>query len=168
MSAMYNCLSCGHSATAAELNNPGVVAPCPQCGRDMYREQESGGGLSRQRGVPARGRGGARTSTALPSRYGGSTVSRYDADDDYDEYDDDDSYNSVMKPYIPFFAYLGLIASFVPFICIAGLIFSVMAYRMIDENPKGLRGKGVAIAGIALGSLMTLLTIILYIRVRFG
>ena len=108
-------------------------------------------------------RGGVRTSTALPSRYGGGgAVSRHSAydDDDYDE-DEDEDYNPILLRHTPFVVILGFIFSFVPYFSIGGLIISIIGYRLVKDNPQGLRGAGLAIAGIAIGSLMTLLFAIL-------
>lgn len=158
MSGLYNCLSCGHTASQAELGAAGATAPCPNCGRDMYRSQENGG-------LVAGSRGGARTTTALPSRYGGGggAIGQYhDEDDDYD----DEDHNPVLLRHTPLVVILGFIFSFLPFVCVGGLVISIMGYRLVDDNPRGLRGKGLAIAGIALGSLMTILSIILYINIK--
>jgi hypothetical protein len=160
MSHTYNCLSCGNSATQAEVGTSGAVAPCPQCGRDMYRAQQeisrsSGQGMSSGR------RGGARTTTALPSRYGGGGGAISSRVDDDDYYEDDEDHNPALLKHTPLVVILGFIFSFLPIICVGGLIISIIGFRLVSDNPKGFRGKGLAIAGIALGSLMTLLTIVL-------
>ena len=56
---------------------------------------------------------------------------------------------------------LGLIFAFVfpP----AGVILSFLGLRLVNESPEGIRGREMAIAGIALGSVTTVLFIILYI-----
>jgi hypothetical protein len=124
----------------------------------MYRAQQE---ISRSsgRGISTGRQGGARTTTALPSRYGGgggAISSRIDDDDYYD-------HNPILLKHTPLVVILGFIFSFLPLICVGGLIISIIGFRLVSDNPKGFRGKGLAIAGIALGSLMTLLTIVLIV-----
>jgi hypothetical protein len=56
---------------------------------------------------------------------------------------------------------LGFIFSLLPLICIAGLIISIMGLNLVNASPKGVRGKGLAIAGIVIGAAMTLITLVL-------
>jgi hypothetical protein len=150
---LYNCLSCGHAASQTELGATGQTAKCPKCGRDMYRART---GSRYGQGPLVETLGGARALPAVPSRYGGGGTGSFQTFED-----EDDDRNAAVLPHTPFIVILGLIFSFLPVICVGGLIISVMALNLVNSSPKGVRGKGLAIAGIVIGSLMTLLTIVL-------
>jgi len=154
MNDLFNCLSCGHSASQEELGATGNTAKCPKCGRDMYRSRS---GSRYGEGPLVETRGGARALPAVPSRYGGAGPgASFD-----DARDEDEDYNPAVLPHTPFVVILGLIFAFLPVICVGGLIISIMALNLVKQSAKGVRGKGLAIAGIVISSLMTLLTIIL-------
>ena len=67
---------------------------------------------------------------------------------------------SVIVPHTPLIVILGLIFAFVfgP----AGVILSILGLRLVNDSPEGIRGREMAIAGIALGSVTTVLYFILY------
>ena len=44
----------------------------------------------------------------------------------------------------------------------AGVILSILGLRLVNDSPPGIRGREMAIAGIALGSVTTVLYFILY------
>jgi hypothetical protein len=77
---------------------------------------------------------------------------------------DPDQEKSVIVPHTPLVVILGLIFSFVfpP----AGLILSILGLRLVNDSVEGVRGRELAIAGIALGALTTVLMIILLVARR--
>lgn len=147
----FRCLSCGYVTSKHDVEGTapgGTVATCPKCGRDMYRSTASGSSAEGQTIVA----GGARAMPAIPSRYGGGVSGSIDPGGYYDEEDDA---NPVILPHTPFVVILGFIFAiiFPP----AGLVISIVAFRLVNDSPPNIRGKGLAIAGIAVGAVMTVL-----------
>jgi len=151
----FKCLSCGYAAQQGEVEGGQNVAKCPKCGRDMYRTRSVPDGNAPLR--PMAGPGGAvRGAPVIPSRYGGTPLPSFDA-----SLPEIDERNTAVLPHTPFIVVLGFIFSFLPLICIAGLMISIMGLNLVNSSPKGVRGKSLAIAGIAIGAVMTVLTFIL-------
>lgn len=154
MNGTYKCLSCGMTMSDEEAGGDGgYVTKCPRCGRDMYRSNE--GDQSSSSAPVTRGTAHARMQAAVPSRYAGSGApsAHYEHDEEFD-----DDYNPVVLPHTPFVVILGFIFAFIfpP----AGLIISIMAFRLVNESAAGVRGRGLAIAGIAVGGLLTFLMLV--------
>ncbi len=159
MDATYQCLSCGLTLPESEAGTTGNVTSCPKCGRDMYRKEPAAAPVPSRfgAGLPAAGGVGvARSSPALPSRYGGVSGA-----EQFVRQEEDEDENPIVLPHTPFVVILGLIFSFLPLICFAGVIISYLGYRLVTDSPKGIRGKEMAIAGMIIGGLMSVLTIYL-------
>lgn len=62
--------------------------------------------------------------------------------------------NPVILPHTPFVVILGFILSFI--IPIAGLILSIIGLNLVKNSATGVRGRGLAIAGIVISILMFL------------
>ncbi len=156
MDATFQCLSCGLELPEHEVGDAANVAPCPKCGRDMYRKQAAvpsryGGG------APAVAGGGVtRSMPAIPSRYGGVAGA-----EQFVRQEEDEDENPIVLPHTPFVVILGLIFSFVPLLCFAGVIISFLGFRLVQDSPKGIKGKEMAIAGMVIGGVMSVLTIVL-------
>jgi hypothetical protein len=95
----------------------------------------------------------AGVAPAIPSRYAGVVGTKFMPTDP-------DLEKSVIVPHTPLIVILGLIFAFIfgP----AGVILSILGLRLVNDSPPGIRGREMAIAGIALGSVTTVLYFILY------
>jgi predicted RNA-binding Zn-ribbon protein involved in translation (DUF1610 family) len=162
MDATYQCLSCGQALTEAEVGSNANVAPCPKCGRDMYRQEPARASVPSRYGASAPAVGGGpgpgvtRSAPAIPSRYGGTPGA-----EQFTRQEEDEDLNPALVPHTPFVVILGLIFSFLPLACFAGVIISFLGYRLVKESPKGIRGKEMAIAGMIIGGVMSALTVYL-------
>jgi hypothetical protein len=166
MSATYQCLSCGLSLPESEVGAAGMVAPCPKCGRDMYREEPRPAAVPSRYGGAAPAVGGAgltRSAPAIPSRYGGAA-----GGDQYvrSRFEDDEGDNPYLKKHTPSLVYIALVFSLLPLGCFFGVIASYMAYRLVVDGPEGTRGKEVAIAGMIIGGLMSVLSVYLIVVLK--
>jgi len=142
----YNCLGCGHKAQVPDVGGAPAQAKCPTCGSEMFRCEED------PQSAPDLQR------FALPSRYASRMgPARFAAPLQPEE----PEHNPVILPHTPFIVILGLIFSILPVICVAGLIISIMGLNLVNGSPRGVRGKGLAIAGIAIGAVMCLFTLAL-------
>jgi DNA-directed RNA polymerase subunit RPC12/RpoP len=153
MAAVYKCLSCGETLTGEQLGVDGYVAKCPKCGRDMYRSRTADTDLPSPDSVRRRTSG--KGNVIIPSRYGSNVASVSFADD----VDEDEDSNPLLLPHTPFIVILGFILSFI--FAPAGIIISIMGLRLVNQSPKGVRGRGLAIAGIVVGCVNLVLGIIL-------
>jgi DNA-directed RNA polymerase subunit RPC12/RpoP len=150
MTGSYRCLSCGPIQVDDGDAPAGNVMKCPKCGRDAYRSRET---APTRTGPTAGHPGGIRPVLAIPSRYAGAVgAGGPPADEAAEEV-------NLIVPHTPFVVILGLIFAFV--LPPAGLIISIVGLRLANESAKGVRGRELAIAGIALGSVMTVLLAIL-------
>lgn len=160
MDATFQCLSCGLTLPESEAGSTGNVAPCPKCGRDMYRKEATGAAVPSRYGgdVPSSGGafGVARSSPAIPSRYGGVTGAER-----FVRQEEDEDENPIGLPHTPFVVILGLIFSFLPVISFAGMIISYLGYRLVVDSSKGIRGKEMAIAGMIIGGIVSALSVYL-------
>jgi hypothetical protein len=165
MGATYQCLSCGLTLPEDEVGATSLVAPCPKCGRDMYREEPRPAAVPSRYGggAPAVGGGVTRSAPALPSRYGGAPgADRYAPS----RFEDDEDHNPYLKAHTPSLVWIGLIFSLLPLGCFFGVIASYMGYQLAVGGPPGTRGKEVAIAGMIIGGLMSVLSIYLIVVMR--
>ena len=152
MNSIYKCLSCGQTVPAEEIGSGRNVAKCSKCGRDMYRIDETDAAASNR--LALRGGTNIQRRPVIPSRYSGA-VQPGTVGIDYDE----DDVNPVILPHTPFVVILGFIFSFI--FPIAGIIISIIGLRLVNQGPKEIRGRGLAIAGIVIGCVLQALIIIL-------
>ena len=152
MNSIYKCLSCGQTASSEEIGSARNVAKCRKCGRDMYRIDETDAAES-NRLAPGRG-ATIHRKPVIPSRYAGA-VPTGAIEIDYDE----DDVNPIILPHTPFVVILGFIFSFI--FPIAGIIISIIGLRLVNQSPKEIRGRGLAIAGIVISCVWLVLIIIL-------
>lgn len=152
MNSIYKCLSCGQTVPTEEIGSARNVAKCSKCGRDMYRIDGTDAAASNR--LAPRSGATIHRKPVIPSRYAGA-VPTGTVGIDYDE----DDVNPIILPHTPFVVILGFIFSFIfpP----AGIIISIIGLRLVNQSPKEIRGRGLAIAGIAVGSVLLVLGIIL-------
>jgi len=152
MNSIYKCLSCGQTASTEEIGSARNVVKCSKCGRDMYRIDQTDAAASSR--LAPRSGATIQRKPVIPSRYAGSAPT--DAVGiDYDE----DDVNPIILPHTPFVVILGFIFSFI--FPIAGIIISIIALRLVNQSPKEIRGRGLAIAGIVIGCVWMVIIIIL-------
>ena len=158
MAATYNCLSCGRTLPADQVPPGAATVRCPSCGRDMYRSEPSGASPGGELVLGPRSQ--ASVQPAVPSRYRSAGM---DSPYGMELEDEDDEFgpNPLIRPHTPFVVILGFIFSII--MGPIGLVISIIGLRLVNQSKGTLRGRGLAIAGIVIGALMTALYI--YARV---
>lgn len=152
MGAVYKCLTCGLTLGEEQVGEASNVVKCRKCGRDMYRTEE--GPQPGQGQILMKHGAGMAVTPAVPSRYGSSAQGV-----PFEQEDPDSERNPMIIPHTPFVVILGFILAFMfpP----AGIIISIMGLRLVNQSEEGVRGRGLAIAGIVVGSGILLLAIIM-------
>lgn len=181
MTVAFQC-PCGQRLKARD-DQAGETVRCPACDQEVTVPDEAeGGGSSAVRADEDR----PRPARASAERSSGRRGNRDEDDEDRprrrrqfeddDEDDEDDGYEMKRRPAATSsgMATASLILSLVSFFCfgivlaVPAIVLGILGLRQISNSRGRVGGKGLAVAGIILGSISLLLNILVLVYVFSG